>query len=38
LDDQARLLEGMVSGGPSLADYVAAEREHSLALGGRTVN
>jgi hypothetical protein len=37
LDDQARVLEGIVSG-PSLADYVAAERVRSLALGGRSVN
>jgi hypothetical protein len=37
LDDQARLLEGMVSG-PSLGDYVAAEREQSPTFGGRTVN
>jgi uncharacterized protein len=37
LDDQARLLEGMVNG-PSLADYVAAERGQSLTLGGRSVN
>jgi hypothetical protein len=37
LDDQARLLEGMVNG-PSVADYVAAEREQSLTFGGRSVN
>jgi hypothetical protein len=37
LDDQARLVEGIVSG-PSLADHIAAEREQSPTFGGRTVN
>jgi hypothetical protein len=36
LDDQARLVE-RVARGPSLAEYIAAEREHSPAYGGRTV-
>jgi len=36
LDEQARRVDEVVAG-PSLADYVASEREHSSAYGGRTV-
>jgi uncharacterized protein len=36
LDEQARRIDNVVVG-PSLADYVAMEREHSAEFGGRTV-
>jgi hypothetical protein len=36
LDEQARRIDDVVAG-PSLAHYVAVEREHSPAYGGRTV-
>jgi hypothetical protein len=36
LDEQARRIDDVLAG-PSLAHYVAIEREHSLAYGGRTV-
>jgi len=36
LDEQARRIDDIVAG-PSLADYVAIEREHSSGYGGRTV-
>jgi hypothetical protein len=36
LDEQARRIDD-VTQGPSLADYVAMEREHSVEFGGRTV-
>jgi hypothetical protein len=36
LDEQARRID-IVLEGPSFADYVAVEREHSVAYGGRTV-
>jgi hypothetical protein len=37
LDEQARRLDEVVQG-PSLADYVASEHEHSSEFGGRTVD
>ena len=36
LDEQSRRIDNVVAG-PSLAHYVAVEREHSPAYGGRTV-
>jgi hypothetical protein len=36
LDEQARRVDDVVAG-PSLAEYIAIEREHSQAYGGRTV-
>jgi uncharacterized protein len=36
LDEQARRIDDVIQG-PSLADYVAIEREHSVEFGGRTV-
>ncbi|HTV80899.1 MAG TPA: DUF763 domain-containing protein [Steroidobacteraceae bacterium] len=36
LDEQARRVDGIVAG-PSLAHYVATEREHTAIYGGRTV-
>jgi len=36
LDEQARRIDDVLAG-PSLAHYIAIEREHSLAYGGRTV-
>jgi hypothetical protein len=36
LDEQARRIDDVIQG-PSLADYVTAEREHSLEFGGRSV-
>jgi hypothetical protein len=36
LDEQARRIDDIIEG-PSLADYVALEREHSDQFGGRTV-
>jgi hypothetical protein len=36
LDEQARRIDDVVAG-PSLAQYVAIERQHSQAYGGRTV-
>jgi uncharacterized protein len=36
LDDQARLLDGLVAG-PSLAEYLETERRRSASYGGRTV-
>ena len=36
LDEQARRVDGVLAG-PSLAHYVATEREHSPEYGGRTV-
>jgi hypothetical protein len=37
LDEQARRIDDVVQG-PSLADYVASEREHAVEFGGRTVS
>ena len=36
LDEQARRIDDVVQG-PSLAEYVAIEREHCVEFGGRTV-
>ncbi len=36
LDEQARLVE-KIANGPSLDDYITAEREHSSIYGGRSV-
>jgi hypothetical protein len=36
LDDQARRIDDVIQG-PSLADYVTTEREHSVEFGGRSV-
>jgi hypothetical protein len=36
LDEQARRIDAVLEG-PSLADYIAVEREHAVEFGGRTV-
>jgi uncharacterized protein len=36
LDEQARRIDDVIQG-PSLADYIAIEREHSVEFGGRSV-